>query len=451
MQWTLLLLLVSGCLQAAGPVRLRLDLAQTSVPVNREFTVGVDLLDEHDRSANAARECEVSVEILKNGQRIQPALAARIPASSHNTSVHLRIAQTGIFRIRATSACVPGLQAGQIYVNVRAGSGSLARPPFLLLVSTAGPEPEPEGPTIHILYPDSGVNLKADGNTKARIQVFVDSPSAATVRIYFAPTGGRIDPNPLDIHGDSAIAYLTSFTPGFFTVSAGQALPQGIAVIYDPTPAPPHHFKPDIQNIGITPTAQQSIPAGKPIDLTVTLWDGVGNLVAAEDPVSVSLEVNPGNADFGADPLVIPPGQSQNHTSFTAHTSGHYQIQAAGLGVKSTPALEIDISALSAGYLPAMLGGLAGACVACFLRRKFDWRQLPGGALAAGGVFWAARFGFLHGIGASMIPDSYSAAIVGAIAGFGGAKVLSYLLKLMFPGMGSDTPSPKAQAAGGGE
>jgi hypothetical protein len=92
-----------------------------------------------------------------------------------------------------------------------------------------------------------------------------------------------------------------------------------------------------------------------------------------------------------------------------------------------------------------MLGGVAGACLSCLLRKRLEWPRLLQGALAAAGVWLVSGAGVLQNVTATLVSNSFSAAVLGALAGLAGAEVLSILLKALFGvGVTSSKADPTA-------
>ena len=164
------------------------------------------------------------------------------------------------------------------------------------------------------------------------------------------------------------------------------------------------------------------------VNVTVELLDEQHQTVNAEEPVPVALHINPGSVTVKANPLTIPAGQSSNFTSVSAPAAGRYFVDADWADAKAESPLKIDVTA-PIGFLATMLGGVAGACLSCLLRKRLEWPRLLQGALAAAGVWLVSGVGLLQNVTAALVSNSFSAAILGALAGLAGAEVLSVLLK----------------------
>ncbi len=436
------------CDAAAVPVRLQVTLSSASIKVNAGLSARITLLDAHARAATIPQECMVSVDILdsQTQRAIQPPVLASIAGGRSVTDVKLLIRKAGFFGVRASTMCMQGIQDGLIYVRVSGGAPSAAVPhAYLLLVAQTLPV---QG-TIDVFYPQDGNRLVADGQVAASIQVFIEP--ARAFKIFFDTTAS-INPNPLVFApggNGAATASLTSTQPGDFTaIISTSSVPQGYVVHTHPPIPPAHHFLPDIRFLRISASSQKGVPVNSAVNVTVQLLDGQHKVVNTEDPVPVDLSVNPGSATFRTNPLIVPAGQSSNFTSLTAPAAGPYRVDADWGDVKSEVPAKIDVTA-PIGFFAILLGGLAGACLSCLLRKKLEWPRLLQGALAATGVWLVSGVGALQSVSASLVSNSFSAAVLGALAGLAGAEVLSILLKALF-GVGAPAPdaNPTAQSAG---
>lgn len=300
--------------------------------------------------------------------------------------------------------------------------------------------------TIDVFYPQDGNRLVADGQVAASIQVFV--APARGFQMFFDTTAS-ISPNPLMFGAGTgdATASLTSSQPGDFTaVVSPSSVPPGYVVRTHPATPPQHHFVPDIRFLRIGASSQKGVPVNSQVTVTVELLDGQHRVVNTEDPVPIALHVNPGSGTLKVNPLTVGSGQSSNFTSLTTPIAGTYSVDADWGDVKSEAPVSIDVTA-PIGFFATMLGGLAGAGLSCLLRKKFEWARLLQGALAATGVWLVSGVGLLQGVTASLVNNSFSAAVLGALAGLVGAEVLSMLVKALF-GVEAPAASPNPTAQG---
>jgi hypothetical protein len=432
---------------AAVPVRLQVSLSNTSVKMSDSLVARITLVDAHAQAAAVAQGCMISVSILdsQTQRAAQPPVLARIAEGQSAAEVKLLIRRAGFFGVRASTTCLRGIQDGLIYVRVAAAT--LPHSYFVLVAQTSPPPG-----SIDVFYPQDGNRLVADGQVAASIQVFVEP--AAAFRLFF-DTAASINPNPLVFapgSNGSATASLTSTHPGDFTAAiAASSVPQGYIVHTHPPDPPTHHFGPNIRFLRIGASSQKGVPVNVGVNVTVELLDEQHQTVNAEEPVPVALHVNPGSATVKNNPLIIPAGQPSNFTSVSAPSAGRYFVNADWADAKAESPLKIDVTA-PIGFWATMLGGVAGACLSCLLRKRLEWPRFLQGALAAAGVWLVSGVGLLQNVTAVMVNNSFSAAVLGALAGLAGAEVLSILLKALFGvGVASSEADPTAHGAGPGK
>jgi hypothetical protein len=425
---------------AAVPVRLQVTLSNTSVKMSESLVARITLVDAHARAAMVAQGCMISVSVLDNQTRqaTQPPVLARIAGGQSTTDVKLSIRRLGFFGVRASTTCLRGIQDGLIIVRV---TSAVFPHSYFVLVAQTSPPPG----SIDVFYPQDGNRLVADGQVAASIQIFVEP--AGVFRLFF-DTAASISPNPLVFapgSNGSATASLTSTHPGDFTAAiAASSVPQGYIVHTHPPDPPAHHFGPDIRFLRLSASSQKGVPVSVGVNVTVELLDEQHQSVKAEEPVLVALHVNPGSVTVKDNPLTIPPGQPSNFTSVSAPSAGRYFVKADWADAKLEAPLRIDVTA-PIGFLATMLGGVAGACLSCLLRKRLEWPRLLQGALAAAGVWLVSGAGVLQNVTATLVSNSFSAAVLGALAGLAGAEVLSILLKALFGvGVTSSKADPTA-------
>lgn len=425
---------------AAAPARLQVALSSTSVKVNANFSGKITLVDAHGGLAPASKECKLAVDVLdtRTQKSIQPQIEPVIAARQSAVEVNLLIRKAGFYGVRASTACLPGIQNGLIYVRVTGGSpaASILRPHLLLVAQT------PKG-AIDVFYPQDADNLLADGHVAAAIQVFVDPPVEFSLAF---DTTATVSPNPLKFAGHigDGVASLTSTQPGDFTATvSASSIPEGYVVHTHPPSPPMHHFLPDIEFVQVTASSQRGVPLNSAVAVMVQLLDGQKKPVTAASPVAVNLTVNPGSAAFKDNPLTVAAGQSSGNTSFTASASGHYSVDADLGGAKSAGPASINVTA-PIGFIAILLGGLAGGCISCLWLKKFEWPRVIYGGLAATGVWLVSGIGVFASISASLVSNSFSAAILGALAGLAGEQVLTLLIKKLF---GVEEPPAASPAA----
>jgi hypothetical protein len=441
------LLFASLLYGAAVPVRLQVALSNTSVKKGESVVARITLVDAHAQPATVAQGCMISVRILdsQTQQATQPLLLGRIAGGQSTTDVKLLIPKRGFFGVRASTTCLRGIQDGLIYLRV---ASSPVAHSYFVLVAQSSPSPG----TIDVFYPQDGNRLVADGQVAASIQVFVEP--AGAFRLFF-DTAASVSPNPLVFapgNNGSATASLTSTHSGDFTAAiAASSVPQGYILHTHPPDPPAHHFGPDIKFLRMTASSQKGVPVNSDVNVTVELLDEQYQTVLAEEPVPVALHINPGSVTVRTNPLIIPAGQASNFTSVSAPTAGRYFMDADWADVKSEAPLKIDFSA-PIGFWATMLGGLAGASLSCLLRRRLESSRLLQGALAAAGVWLVSGVGLLQNVTAALVSNSFSAAVLGALAGLAGAEVISTLLKALFGvGVTSSEADPTAHSADAGK
>jgi hypothetical protein len=428
-------LLLSACLvcEGAAAVRLQVDLSNTSVRVNSTFNAKITLVDAHAAPVSASGACRISVDILDSQTQkpIEPGIVPVIAAGQASVNANLLIRKAGFYGVRAATACMPGIQNGLIYVRVAGGPGASLPGPYLLRVAQTAPKG-----TIDVFYPQDSNALTADGHVPASIQVFVDPPIPFTL---FFDTAASLTPNPLVFAGQKgdAMANLTSTQPGDFTaVVSATSVPSGYVVHTHPPDPPMHHFMPDIQFLRVTTSSEKGVPVNSDVTVTVELLNGQKKPVAAASPVMVNLMMNPGSGMLKPNPLIVMPGQSSNHTSFTAPASAVYKVDAGWAEARSLGPASIMVTA-PIGFFAVLVGGLIGGGISCLIVRRPEWQRLIYGAAAATAVWLVSGIGVFASVSAALINNSFSAGVLGVIAGLGGTHVLTAILKSL---LGVDVP-----------
>ncbi|HTS18329.1 MAG TPA: hypothetical protein VMP11_12195 [Verrucomicrobiae bacterium] len=443
---------------AGSGAKLSVQPVTHGVVVSQTAEVNVVLEDAENKPVPASKDLTVEVE-TKSASGQTNTLEVTIGKGKESGMIAIPTAEAGLLHIRAKQR---ELLDGSAIMHVRPATFEQPRADLTapaLESSTASvaksestalaqlndrldgdvgsamnktlPEPVAEAataesrPALYLWYsPERG--LLADGTDEATIQASLLQAAPWDVLVTLRDSTGNMHPSPpLKIpQGQTSVtSTLTWNHTGNVTVEYLGAQP---SVDYQGNPKIEMTFVPPITKLDAS-ASPHTITLADQSELVARLVDKQGQAYCPDEPRNVSFVIKEGRGTIKYTELIIPTSNSEARTLLYPTWPGHLVITARADQLADED-VAIDVNWPVGLFAATVVGGLVGACVASYKKKKAWPLRLASGLAAAFVLYWGVVFavptysGLFKYLDRGWITNPVMAGLVAVFGGWIGPK-----------------------------